>query len=158
MQTKAVSRILNRYKGNRTALISILQDIQQEFTYLPSEVLESVSKQLDLKLIDVYSVATFYKSLRLSPQGEHSIVLCMGTACHVRNARRILDEIQSQLGIGPGDTTKDRKFTFDTVNCLGACAIGPVMVVDNKYYGHMNPIKTRQILSYLKKEIKNNKR
>lgn len=152
MPTTVANRILNKYKDNRTALISILQDIQEEFNYLPIEVLKLVSEKLNLKLIDVYGVATFYKSLRLSPQGKHNITLCTGTACHIRGTHKVLDEIQSQLGIAPGDTTQDNKFTFNTVNCLGACAIGPVMVVDGKYYGNMTPIKARQVLSgYLKK-------
>ena len=152
MPAKVVSRVIEKYKDNKTSLISILQDIQKEFDYLPAEALKLVAEKLNVKLIDVYSVATFYKSLRLSPQGKHCVTLCLGTACHVRAAKKILDEIQSQLGIGPGDTTKDRKFSFDTVNCLGACAIGPVLVIDGKYYGNMTPIKARETVSgYLKK-------
>lgn len=150
MPTAVVNRIINKHKDNNTALISILHDIQEEFNYLSPESLKLVSEKLDLKLIDVYSVATFYKSLRLSPQGKHSIIICSGTACHVRGAHKILDEIQSQLGIGPDDTTADKKFTFNTVNCLGACAIGPVMVVDGKYYGQMTPIKVKRILKEYK--------
>jgi NADH-quinone oxidoreductase subunit E len=152
MPTAVVNRILNKYKDNKTALISILQDIQEEFNYLPAEALKLVAEKLKLQLIDVYGVATFYKSLRLSPQGKHNITLCTGTACHVRGTHKILDEIQSQLGIAPGNTTPDKKFTFNTVNCLGACAIGPVLVIDGKYNGSMTPIKVRQILSdYIKK-------
>lgn len=146
MHVRTVNRIIAKYKDNKTSLISILQDIQKEFQYLPAEVLKLVSEKLDLKLIDVYSVATFYKSLRLSPQGKHSITVCTGTACHVRGTTKILDEIQSQLDIAPGYTTEDKKFTFNTVNCLGACAIGPVMVIDGKYHGQMTPIKAREIL------------
>jgi len=152
MRDKEVYRILKNHKDNRTALISILQDIQEEFNYLPAKTLKLVSKKLNLKLTDVYSIATFYKSLRLLPQGKHNITLCTGTACHVRGTPKILDEIQSQLGIAPGDTTQDKKFTFNTVNCLGACAIGPVMVINGKYYGHATPIKARQILSNLKRK------
>lgn len=154
MPVKVVNRILKNYKDNKTSLISILQDIQEEFGYLPTEALKLVAEELNLKLIDVYSVATFYKSLRLSPQGKHSIVVCTGTACHVRGTTKILDEVQSQLGIGPGDTSADKKFTFNTVNCLGACAIGPVMVVDGKYHGNMTPIKVRQVLSNYLKQVK----
>lgn len=152
MRDKEVYRILKNYKNNKTALISILQDIQEEFNYLPAKTLKLVSKKLNLKLTDVYGVTTFYKSLRLSPQGKYNITLCTGTACHVRGTPKILDEIQSQLGIAPGDTTQDKKFTFNTVNCLGACAIGPVMVIDGKYYGHATPIEARQILSNLKRK------
>lgn len=153
MQTTVVNRILKNYKDSKSNLISILQDIQKKFSYLPAETLEEVSKKLNLKLIDVYGVATFYKSLRLSPQGKHNITLCLGTACHVRASAKILDEIQSQLGISPGSTTEDKELTFNTVNCLGVCAIGPVLLVDGRYYGRMTPIKTREILSkYLKKK------
>jgi NADH-quinone oxidoreductase subunit E len=155
MHVRVVNRIIAKYKDNRTSLISILQDIQKEFQYLPAEVLKLVSEKLDLKLIDVYSVATFYKSLRLSPQGKHSITVCTGTACHVRGTTKILDEIQSQLDIAPGYTTKDKKFTFNTVNCLGACAIGPVLVIDGKYYGNMTPIKARETVSKYLKKTKN---
>lgn len=157
MSPVIVERILTKYKDNKTALISILQDIQAEFNYLPTEALKLIAEKLKLKLIDVYAVATFYKSLRLSPQGKHNITLCTGTACHVRGTHKILDEIQSQLGVAPGDTTKDKKFTFNTVNCLGACAIGPVLVVDGKYHGNITPIKVREILSRYIKKIKTKK-
>lgn len=150
MPATAVNRILDKHKDNRTALISILQDIQEEFNYLPAEALKLISEKLKLKLVDVYGVATFYKSLRLSPQGKHNITVCSGTACHVRGTSKILDEVQSQLGIGPGDTSKDKKFTFNTVNCLGACAIGPVMVIDGKYYGQITPIKARNLIKKYK--------
>lgn len=155
---RSVNRIFKNYRDSKTNLISILQDIQEKFGYLPTETLEEVAKQLNLKLIDVYGVATFYKSLRLSPQGKHNITLCLGTACHVRASAKILDEIQSQLGIGPGSTTEDKELTFNTVNCLGVCAIGPVVVIDGKYYGRMTPIKTREMLyKYLKKKNRSNK-
>lgn len=150
MLTKVIKRILSEYKDNKTALISILQDIQEEFSYLPTEALKLVAKKLSLKLIDVYSVATFYKSFRLSPVGKHCITVCTGTACHVRSTTKIVDEIQSQLAIAPPNTTEDKKFTFNTVNCLGACAIGPVMVVDGKYYGSMTPLKVREVLKKYK--------
>jgi NADH-quinone oxidoreductase subunit E len=150
MPTAVVDRILKRYKDNKTALISILQDIQEKYNYLPVQALKEVAEKLNIELINVYAVATFYKSLRLSPQGKHTITVCTGTACHVRGTNKILDEIQSQLGIAPGDTTQDKKFTFNTVNCLGACAIGPIMVVDGKYYGQMTPIKVKKILKEYK--------
>ncbi len=152
MRTKEVHRILKNYKDNNTALISILPDVPEEFGYLPAKAVELLSEKLYLNLIDIYAVATFYKSLRLTPLGKHNITVCTGTACHVRGTTKILDEIQSQLGIGPGDTSEDGEITFTTVNCLGVCAIGPVMIVDGKYYGRMNPVRVKQILSkYIKK-------
>lgn len=157
MPAQVVNRILAKYIDNKTSLISILQDIQEEFGYLPAEALKQVAKGSSFTLIDVYSVSTFYKSLRLSPQGKHNVTVCTGTACHVRQANKILDEIQSFLGIGPGETSEDRKFTFNTVNCLGACAIGPVMVIDGKYYGNMTPLKTRKVLSEYIKKLKSKK-
>ena len=150
MPAATVSRIVDKYKDNKTALISILQDIQEQYNYLPAEALKALAHKLNLKLIDVYAVATFYKSLRLAPQGKHNITVCTGTACHVRQAAKIMDEVQSRLGIAAGQTSPDSKFTFNTVNCLGACAIGPVMVVDGKYYGKMTPAKARKLLEGLK--------
>jgi NADH-quinone oxidoreductase E subunit len=141
-----VNTIMDRYKGDGSALISILQDIQDEYNYLPEEVLREVAQILDLPLIDIYSVATFYKSFSLTPRGKHLITVCLGTACHVRGSRRILEELVRKLNIGPGETTEDKLFTLETVNCLGCCAIGPIVVVDGEYYGEMTVRKVDPIL------------
>jgi NADH:ubiquinone oxidoreductase subunit E len=141
-----IKTIVNRYSNNRDSLISMLQDIQAEERYLPEEALREVASQLDLPLIQVYGVATFFKAFSLEPRGEHLVSVCMGTACHVRGAPAVLDEAKRQLGIEAGETSQDRKFTLETVSCLGACALGPIMVIDNKYHGQMGPGKVKKVL------------
>lgn len=146
-----VTAIVSKY-GNRDSLIAILQDIQSEYRYLPEDALRMVAKQLGLQLIQVYGVATFFKAFSLKPRGEHIVQVCLGTACHVRGAPAVLDEVRRQLGIEAGETSKDMRFTLETVNCLGACALGPVMVLDEKYHGQMSPGKVKKILK-LGKEV-----
>jgi NADH-quinone oxidoreductase subunit E len=142
-----VAEIVDRYDGQKRKLISILQDLQRVYGYLPRNALKLVAEKLDLHEIDVFSVATFYKGFSLEPKGEHVITLCMGTACHVRGAPSIVEDIERLLHIKAGDTTGDRKFTLETVNCLGACAIGPIVVIDGEYHGQMNIMKTRELLA-----------
>jgi len=127
-------------------LLSVLQGIQAEHGYLPEENLIETAKTLDMPLIDVYGVATFYKSFSLTPRGRHQVKACLGTACHVRGANRIVDEIGRKLGIGSGETSEDGEFSLETVMCLGCCAIGPVVVIDGKYYGQMTLTKIESIL------------
>jgi len=143
--SKKVATIVSKY-GNRDGLVSILQDIQSEYHYLPEDALRVVAGQLDLQLIQVYGVATFFKAFSLKPRGEHIVSVCLGTACHVRRAPAVLDEIKRRLGMEPGETTEDMRFTLETVNCLGACALGPIMVVDGKYHGQMSPGKVKKVL------------
>jgi NADH-quinone oxidoreductase subunit E len=151
MDLKPVDKIVDHYQRKRTAVISILHDIQDRYNHLPKEALEQVAGRLDMDLNDIYGVATFYKSFSLTPKGKHSITLCLGTACHVRGGPKILREMAQQLNIEPGQTTKDKKFSFQVVNCLGVCAIGPVMFVDGKFYGEMTPLKARRIIDKLSK-------
>lgn len=151
MDLKPVDKIVDHYQRKRTAVISILHDIQDRYNHLPKEALEQVAGRLDMDLNDIYGVATFYKSFSLTPKGKHSITLCLGTACHVRGGPKILKEMTQQLSIEPGQTTKDKKFSFQVVNCLGVCAIGPVMFVDGKFYGEMTPVKARRIIDKLSK-------
>jgi len=146
-----VNTIMDKYKGEDGAVISILQDIQAEYNYLPQEALREVSEKLDLPLIDIYSVATFYKSFSLTPRGKHLVTVCLGTACHVRGGPRILEEVERRLDIKAGETTEDKLFTLETVNCLGCCAIGPIVVVDDEYYGEMTIRKVGSVLRRYKK-------
>jgi NADH-quinone oxidoreductase subunit E len=139
------------------ALISILQDIQSEFHYLPEEALRHVARRLDLPLIQVYGVATFFKAFSLKPQGKHKCSVCLGTACHVRGASSILDELERQLGINSGETTEDMQFTLESVNCLGACALGPVAVLDGEYHGQMNAAKAKKMITKLKRASRQEK-
>jgi len=148
--SKKVATIVSKYGGNRDSLISILQDIQSEYHYLPEDALRAVSEQLNLQTIQVYGVATFFKAFSLKPRGEHIVSVCLGTACHVRHAPAVLDEVKRQLGIEPGETTKDMRFSLETVNCLGACALGPIMVIDGKYHGQMSPGKIKKVLKQQK--------
>lgn len=141
-----VQSVLDNYDNDRGMLVAILQDIQAEYNYLPREVLEQVSKSLDVPLSQVYSVATFFKALSLIPRGRHLINVCLGTACHVRGAVRVLEAIERDLDIKPGGTTPDLKFTLETVNCVGACALGPVVIVDGEYYGQMKTEKVKGVL------------
>ncbi len=141
-----VEEVLRRYPRERSSLIAVLQDLNRELRYLPEETLRRVASGLQVPLSQVYHVATFYSAFALKPRGKHTVKVCMGTACHVRGAPRILDEISRRLGIGSGETTADGEFTLETVNCLGACALGPIMVVDKKYHGRMSTNKIEGVL------------
>lgn len=141
-----VIEIIDSYGNKRSALIAILQDIQDHFHYLPESALCEVAKRLDIPLSEVYSVATFFRAFSLVPRGKHTCVVCMGTACHVRGAPKILDEFERRLNIKAGETTPDRQFSLESVNCLGCCAIGPVVVIDKDYYGQMNTNRVPKLI------------
>ena len=147
MQKEALETILNRYDRDRTQVVSVLQDIQDEERYLSQEALTYVAEALDMPRSQVYGLATFYRAFSLEPRGDHTIVVCTGTACHVRGAPRLVDELSRRLVVAPGGTTADRKFTLETVNCLGACALGPLVVVDGNYHGQMSPNKVDALLA-----------
>jgi NADH-quinone oxidoreductase subunit E len=132
--------------GHHGGLIALLEDIQARYGYLPEEQLRVVDKETGRSLVDIYGVATFYKAFSLTPRGRHLISVCLGTACHVRGGPAIAHEIEKQLGIKAGETTEDREFTLETVNCLGACALGPVVVVDGHYFPKVTPSKVKEIL------------
>ena len=141
-----IAQLVERHRHEPAALLAVLQDIQDEVHWLPEEALRAVAKMLDVPLTQVFRVATFYKALSLEPRGEHIIKVCMGTACHLRGAPAIIDAIQREIGIGPGETSEDLKFSLETVNCLGACALAPVITVDGKYYGQVNPAEVSEII------------
>jgi NADH-quinone oxidoreductase subunit E len=149
MNLNPVDLIVDKYQEKRTALISILHDVQDRYKYLPDEALKMVASRLRMDINEIYGVATFYKSFTLTPQGKHSITLCLGTACHVRGGPRILRELKGLLHVEPGQTTGDRQFSLNVVNCLGVCAIGPVMMVDGKFYGGMNSIRAKKMIEKL---------
>ena len=148
VESQKVKSFISKYSNEKKALLSILQDIQEEYNYLPKEALINVSKILDIPLIDVIGVATFYSSFSLKPRGKHIITTCLGTACHVKGGPKILNEFERKLNITAGSTTADKQFTLETVACLGCCAIGPVVEVDGNYYSQTT-IKT--VNSILKK-------
>jgi NADH-quinone oxidoreductase subunit E len=141
-----IDQIIDKYQGDASALIQVLLEIQRENRWLPKEALEKVSEKLEVPLNQIQHVATFYKAFSLVPRGRHEIQVCMGTACHIRGAPRVLDMVQDLLGIHPGETDLDLKFSLETVNCLGCCAMGPVMVVDGKYHGKTVPAKVSDVL------------
>ncbi len=142
----SVGAVLARYQRDEGFLVSILQDVQTKLNYLPREALLKVSQGMEVPLSRVYSVATFFKAFSLKPRGRHLLHVCMGTACHVRGAVRVLDRIEQELGIGSGETTRDLEYTLETVNCVGACALGPVVVVDGEYAGQMTSDKVKHLL------------
>jgi len=141
-----VEAILEKYRRDRSWLVSILQDVQTEFNYLPEDALRAISNSLEIPMTQVYSVATFFKAFSLEPRGKHLINVCVGTACHVRGAMRILEKIERDLGLKPGKTTEDMQFSLESVNCVGACALGPMVVVDDKYHGQMSTDKVNSLL------------
>jgi len=146
-----LGEILDRYSQEPRYLVESLQDIQQAEGYLSQESMGAVSEGLRVPLIEVYRVANFYRAFSLRPRGRHVITVCTGTACHVRGAPRMLDEVAGQLGVQPGETTEDGLFTVESVNCLGACALGPVVVLNGDYHHHMTPGKLRKLVASLRK-------
>jgi len=146
MDSSVVTDIINNNNRKHGGLISILEDVQTKFGYLPEGVLGEIAKKINQPLIDIYGVATFYKSFRLKPIGKHFISVCCGTACHVRGAQTVVEEFERQLGINAGETTPDKEFTLETVACLGACALGPIAVVDGHYFSNVSISKVKKIL------------
>ena len=153
MENEKIAKILEKNSNNFGGLISILENIQAKYSYLPEEALRKVSEKTGRSMVDIYGVATFYKSFSLKPRGKHLITVCLGTACHVRGAPEVLNEIENQLNVNTGETTPDNNFTLETVRCLGTCAIGPVVTIDGKYYGQMNSKKIHSILKKYEKKI-----
>jgi NADH:ubiquinone oxidoreductase subunit E len=147
MEPISIDTILEDRGAEPFDIMEVLQDVQARWGYLPEDALRQVSASFDVPLIEVFRLANFYKAFSLTPRGRHLVTVCTGTACHVRGAPRILDEISAQLCIQPGETTDDNAFTLETVNCLGACALGPVVVLDGQYHDHMDPAKLRTLLT-----------
>jgi NADH:ubiquinone oxidoreductase subunit E len=145
MDLKKIAAIVDNYKGEKGILISILQDIQAEYHYLPEEALRYLSGELKIPLSQIYAVATFYTAFSLKPKGRHMIHLCTGTACHVKGAERILTSLENKLGITAGETTSDGQFSMEKVRCLGCCSLSPVMAIDKTVYGHLSPEETGKI-------------
>ncbi len=139
--------ILAPHQGQRRRLIPVLQKVQGELGYLPEEAVSEIARFLDISGNEVYGVASFYAQFRFERQGEHIIKVCEGTACHVGGGTRILDEVERELGIQSGETTKDYKFSLERVACVGCCALAPVVVVDNTVCGKMTPSKAKKILA-----------
>ena len=153
MRVEEIEEIVENHQGRRGELISILEDIQSRYSYLPEEALRAVAARTGQSLVDIYGIATFYRWFSLKPRGKHLVSCCLGTACHVRGAPKVADEVETQLGVGPGETTGDREFTLETVNCLGACALGPIVVADGHYFPNVSPSKVRSIIAKAKEGL-----
>ncbi|MBN1344310.1 MAG: NAD(P)H-dependent oxidoreductase subunit E [Phycisphaerae bacterium] len=152
MEMSNVDAILEGRGQEPFDVIEALQDLQASCGYLPEEALRRLSEQFGVPLIEVFRLANFYKAFTLTPRGRHLLTVCSGTACHVRGEPRILDELVGQLGVQPGETTTDGEFTVETVNCLGACALGPVVVLDGTYHDHMTPARLRTLLDTVRQQ------
>ena len=150
INTRELTKIVERYHGEKSSLIAVLQDVQEKFNWLPPEALRLISEKLCIPLIEVYGVATFYRAFSLTPRGRHVVTVCLGTACHVRGAPTVLDRMTNKLNLEPGGTTPDENFTLESVNCLGACALAPIVVVDGKYFGQTTVQKVDQIVDQYK--------
>ncbi|MEA3334024.1 MAG: NAD(P)H-dependent oxidoreductase subunit E [Pseudomonadota bacterium] len=150
MDNDRIDQIIAQHHGEASSLIQILLDIQSEHHWLPKEALKRVSEKLQVPLTQIQHIATFYKAFSLVPKGRHQVHVCVGTACHVRGASRIIDTLQELTGIKPGETDLDLKFSLETVNCVGCCALGPVIEINGKTYGNVTPLETVDILKNYK--------
>ena len=146
LELPKVDKIIDKYVGEEGVLIQLLLDMQTEFNWIPKEAIVQISERLRIPISQVYRVASFYKAMSLTPIGRHLIQVCLGTACHVRGGPRILDKVEEALKIKASETTQDMRFTLRRVNCLGCCALGPVMVVDKDYHGKMASARVKEVL------------
>jgi NADH-quinone oxidoreductase subunit E len=149
--TRVESVLARHPRSDRSALVDVLHDIQAEFRHLPEAALKAAAKHLDIPDAAVYEVATFYTGFHLNPRGEHICTVCMGTACHVRGAPRLLEALERDLGVKSGGTTPDMKITVEEVNCVGACALGPLVILDGEYRGNMTSAKVQKLVAPLRK-------
>ena len=146
MKIDTIDKIIDKHGGEASSLLQIMLDIQSENNWLPKHAIDRIAEKLNVPLNRIQHIATFYKAFSLVPKGRHNVHICMGTACHVRGATRIIDTEEEATGIKPGETDLDLKFSVETVNCLGCCALGPVVEVDGKVHGKMTPVKTSKAL------------
>jgi NADH-quinone oxidoreductase subunit E len=147
---QVISKIVERYGAKPAALIMVLQDIQRQYRYLPIEALRITATKMSLPIAQIYGVATFYRAFSLKPKGKHHICVCTGTACHVRQAPVIVENLGYLLGIKPGETTADGEISYETVNCMGACALGPLMTADDEYFGNMTVAKLGGVVDLIR--------
>lgn len=148
-----IKNIISKYGSDKGFLVPVLQDVQKAYRYLPKEALSLVSQYLGVTISRIYEVATFYKAFSLKPRGKNQLSLCLGTACHVRRAPLLANHLERTLNVKAGETTPDLEYTLETVNCLGACALGPILVVNDDYHGQMTISKANKILKKLGKKV-----
>ena len=146
-QIEKLDRIIDKFKGKPGGLIPVLEEAQVALEYLPVAIQKRIARGLNLPLSRVYGVVTFYSFFTMTPRGKHTVRVCLGTACYVRGGKAIAEKIEKEFGVKEGETTADRMFTYETVRCLGACGLGPVVVVDADVHGRMKPSKVKEILS-----------
>jgi NADH-quinone oxidoreductase subunit E len=139
-------KIVQKYRPEKRFILAMLQDIQKQFNYLPKESMEITAEYADIPLNKVFSIATFYKAFSLKPKGKNIIKLCNGTACHVKGAVNLIQEVKNMLNIMPGETTEDKEFSLEIVNCIGACGLAPVAVINDEYYGNLTADSFREII------------
>lgn len=151
MNESKLTKIIEKYQNEAHAVVALLQDIQEEYNYLPKDALLKISKELEIPLSRILSVATFFKAFSLTPKGKHPINVCLGTACHVRGGGRVMKKVERELGIKMGETTKDLNFSLDEVRCLGCCGLAPVVMVGKEIHGKMSESKVAHILEQYKK-------
>ena len=150
MESSQIDTIIKQYGGRESSLLSILQDIQTKEKYLPKDVLEQVSQKMHIPLTNIFRIATFYNALSIKPRGRHKVDVCLGTACHVRGGNKIIDKLKRDLGVAVGETTKDKRFTLESVRCVGCCSLGPVLVVDGNVFGRVAQEKVPALLKEFK--------
>jgi NADH-quinone oxidoreductase subunit E len=151
MELTKVDAIIKKYNSDPASLLAIMQDIQDEANYLPKEAVVHLSEKLNIPLARIYSMATFYESFHLEPRGKHICTVCMGTACHVRGSQKLLEQLERDLNVESGKTTSDLMFTVEEVNCVGACALGPLVIIDGEYKGNLTTNKLSKEIAKLKK-------
>lgn len=151
-----MEKILSEFDKDQKELIHVLHKIQAKNGYIPADMISQISRHLKISESEIFGVLTFYKAFTLEPRGKHLITICLGTACHVRGAPAILDEFERKLNIKAGETTEDKMFTFETVNCVGACALGPIIIADGEYHGQMRTREVDKVIEKIKKEKRDN--
>ena len=154
MKSLQINSVLKGRSSQPHQLIEVLQDVQDLYGYIPEDVMKEVSESLGVSQIEVYQVASFYKAFKLKPTGKNVITICLGTSCHVRGAKVLLDQAASHLGVKPGEVTEDGQFSVEYVNCLGACALGPIVSNNGSYHHHMTPAKLRKYIDSLRHEVR----
>jgi NADH-quinone oxidoreductase subunit E len=150
MSLEKIDQIIDKYANEKGVLIQLLLDIQKEFRWIPKEAVMRINQRLKIPVSEIYRVASFYTALSLKPRGRHLVRVCLGTACYVRGGPRIIDSVERQLGIKPSETTSDNRFSLEIVNCLGCCALGPVVELDGQYHGRLTPANVGELLSKCK--------
>jgi NADH:ubiquinone oxidoreductase subunit E len=150
LEVEKLDAVINKYGGDRSHILAIFQDIQKEYRYLPKDAVRHVCHRLDMPFSKGYEVATFYKTLSLKPRGKHTIHVCLGTACHLRGGPNIVETFERELSIRIGDTTENGVFTLETVNCLGACALAPLVRIDEQDFGKSTPAAVKKIIDDFK--------